>query len=168
MRSKVLGFLLVASLALNLFFVAGVIWPHLVIWPRLMGDPHPPHFSDPVADAAEDFSLDDRQVAALTDLRQRLAERREASRGERDGFQKLIVDALRQPAFDRAALSQTLEQRRDGMGDLILEMTEDLHGFLAGLTPDQKAAFLERAERERDFLRRLLFPPRPEGGRPPR
>src|SRR3546814_8116549 len=70
MRSKVLWFLLTASLALNVFFVAGVIWP------RLMGHPYPPHGRDPVAAAAEQFKLDDRQVAALEALRQRLAERR--------------------------------------------------------------------------------------------
>src|SRR3546814_624802 len=100
------------------------------------------------------------------------AERRSESRGQRDGFQALTIDAMRQPAFDRAALSGALEQRRESTGDLILDMTEDLHVFLAGLTPEQKAAFLERAERERDFLRRLLFPPRPrpdgDGPAPPR
>src|SRR3546814_6303099 len=79
MRSKVLWFLLTASLALNVFFVAGVIWP------RLMGHPYPPHGRDPVAAAAEQFKLDDRQVAALEALRQRLAERRSESRGQRDG-----------------------------------------------------------------------------------
>src|SRR3546814_16257007 len=82
MRSKVLWFLLTASLALNVFFVAGVIWP------RLMGHPYPPHGRDPVAAAAEQFKLDDRQVAALEALRQRLAERRSESRGQRDGFQR--------------------------------------------------------------------------------
>lgn len=155
MRSNVLWFLLAASLLLNVFFVAGVIWP------GLMGHPHPPQGrDDPVAAAAEEFSLDDRQVAALEALRQRIAERREESRGGRDSFRTLIIDALRQPDFDRAALAGSLEQRRRGSGDMVLDMTEELHGFLAGLAPDQKAAFLERAERDRDFLRRLLFPSR--------
>jgi uncharacterized membrane protein len=162
MRSKILWFLLVASLALNVFFVAGVLWP------RLMGHPHPMHERDPIAAAAEDFALDDGQVAALEALRQRIAERRDQSRGERDGFQTLIVDALRQPAFDRAEFASAMEERRDAFGGSFVDMMEDLHGFVAGLTPDQKAAFLERASRDRDFLRRLLFPPRPRGDRPPR
>ena len=159
MRSNVLWFLLAASLALNVFFAAGLIWP------QLMGKAQPPHGADAVAEAAEDFALDDRQVVALQDLRQRLAERREARRGERDSFQALLIDALRAPVFDRAALSQAFEERRQDSGGLILDVTEDLHGFLAELTPDQKAAFLERAGRERDFLRRLLFPPRPQSER---
>lgn len=158
MRSKVLWFLLAASLALNVFFAAGLIWPNL------MGQPQPPHGPDAVAEAAQEFALDERQVAALNDLRQRLAERRESRRGERDSFQALLIGTLRRPDFDRAALADALAQRRTHGGDMILDMTEDLHGFLADLTPDQKAAFLERAERERHFLRHLLFPPARPGG----
>ncbi len=160
MRSKLPWFLLAASVALNLFFLAGVVF-----YPHFRGHDHPPHWRDPVASVAEDFSLDDRQVRALEALREKVAERRRAGRGERDGFQAIILDALRQPAFDRAALAQTLQQRREGSGDMILDMTEDLHGYLAGLSPDQKAAFLERAAEDRDFLRRLLFPPRPHRDR---
>lgn len=159
MRSKVLWFLLAASLALNVFFVAGVVYPQLV------GQRHPAQWRDPVAAATREFSLDDRQAAALEALRNRLAERRNDSRGGRGGFRSIIVDALRQPAFDRAALAQALDQRRESSGDMIIDMSEDLHGFLAGLTPEQKTAFLDRAASERDFLRRLLFPPRAGHGR---
>src|SRR3546814_18273743 len=102
MRSKVLWFLLTASLALNVFFVAGVIWP------RLMGHPYPPHGRDPVAAAAEQFKRDDRQVAALDALRKRPAERPRASRGPRDGLQALTLHAMRQPAFARATLPGAL------------------------------------------------------------
>src|SRR3546814_21062885 len=119
-----------------------------------MGHPYPPHGRDPVAAAAEQFKLDDRQVAALEALRQRLAERRSESRGQRDGFQALTIDAMRQPALDRAALSGALEQRRESTGDLILDITQDLNVFLDGLTSEQTAAFLDRAERARDFLGR--------------
>lgn len=159
MRSKLPWFLLAASVALNLFFVAGVIYP------QVMGHRHGPQGRDPVARAAEDFSLNDRQVAALEALREQIAERRREGRDRRDGFRTIILDALRQPAFDRAALAQALEQRREGSSDMILDVTEDLHGFLAGLAPEQKEAFLDRVARDRDFLRRLLFPPRPREDR---
>lgn len=158
MRSKVLWFLLAASLALNVFFVAGVLYP------RLMGHPHPPQGGDPIARAAEEFSLDAGQTEALTALRGRMAERLAAGREGRESFQAIILEALSEPAFDRAALAQALAARRAQGDDMIVDMAEDLHGFLAGLSPEQKAAFLERA-RERDFLRRLLFPPRPRPDR---
>lgn len=160
MNSKVLIFLLVASLALNVFFAAGLFYP------RLMGHPHSGERpDDPVAAAAEDFSLDDGQVAALRALRQQIEERRAERRGDRDGFQTLIVEALSQPAFDRAALSQAMDARRESFGSSFLDTMEELHGFLAGLSAEQKAAFLDRVREDRDFLRGLLFPPRPQKDR---
>jgi Spy/CpxP family protein refolding chaperone len=155
MRSKILWILLAASLALNVFFVG-------LFWPRLMGHDHWRDRPDPVAMAAQDFALNDSQVAALEDLRARIAERREERNGDRGSFRSLIIEALRQPAFDRAALDQALDARRASGGDMVLDMAEDLHGFLAGLSSEQKADFLARAEQDRDFLRRLLFPPRPQ------
>jgi len=153
MRSKLSWFLLAASVALNLFFVAGVIYPHVA------GHRHPPHWRDPMGSVAEEFSLDERQMQALGALRDKITQRRQAGRGERDGFHKLILDALRQPAFDRGSLGLALAQHREGSSDMILDVSEDLHAFLAGLTPEQKEAFLARAAQDRDFLRRLLFPP---------
>jgi uncharacterized membrane protein len=139
--------------ALNLFFLAGVVF-----YPQMGWRDHPPRGGDPVAMAAEEFSLDERQVAALEALRARIAERREERSEGRESFRTIIIDALEQPAFDRAALALALQQRRDDSGDMILDMTEDLHGFLAGLPLETKAAFLARAGEDRDFLRRLLFP----------
>jgi uncharacterized membrane protein len=160
MRSKIIWLLLAASLALNVFFVG-------MFWPRLVGHDHGRNRPDPVAMAAEDFSLNDSQVAALEDLRSRIAQRSDARSEDRGGFRSLIVEALRQPAFDRAALAQALDARRESGGDMVLDMTEDLHGFLADLGREQKADFLARAEQDRDFLRRLLFPPRPRKDRGP-
>ena len=156
MRSKLPWFLLAASVALNLFFVAGVFYP------QVMGQRDASVRSDPVAAAAEAFSLDDRQVQALRDLRARIAERRDARNDARQSFRAVIIDALRTPAFDRAALAQALSERRAVAGDTIVDMTEDMHGFLAGLAREQKTAMLERAEEDRAFLRRLLFPRRPD------
>ena len=159
MHNRVLWFLLIASLALNLFFAAGLFYP------RLMGDPSRHERPDPVAMAAEDFALDDSQVAALRSLRQHIEARRSESRGDRDGFQALIVEALSQPVFDRDALGQAMDARRDAFGSSFLDTMEELHGFLGGLSAEQKADFLDRVRQDRDFLRRLLFPPRPRKDR---
>src|SRR3546814_12369564 len=96
-----------------------------------MGHPYPPHGRDPVAAAAEQFKLDDRQVAALEALRQRLAERRSESRGQRDGFQALTIDQMRQTAFAPAALSRAPGHLPDTPAHLIPHLTEDLPFFLA-------------------------------------
>lgn len=154
MRRNLPWFLLAASVALNVFFLAGVFYPHY----GGQGDDRPR--PDMMAWATETFRLDAQQARALEVLRERIAERRRERGGERGAFRAIIIEALRAPDFDRTALAETLEARRGSMGDMILDMTEDLHGFLAGLSPEQKTAFLDRAEAERDFLRQLLFPPR--------
>ena len=151
MRRKLPWLLLAASVALNVFFVAGVFYPHYG-W---QGDERPR--GDIVAWATETFQLDARQVQDLEKMRERIAERRSERGDERGAFRATIIDALRAPAFDRAALEQALVERRGAMGDMILDMAEELHGFLAGLSPDQKSAFLERAEADRGFLRQLLL-----------
>src|SRR3546814_3772792 len=75
--------------------------------------PYTTLFRSAVAEAAQEFALDERQVAALNDLRRRLAERRESRRGERDSFQALLIGTLRRPDFDRAALVDALAQRSE-------------------------------------------------------
>ena len=62
-------------------------------------------------------------------------------------------------AFDRAGLEERVGAMRARRGTLVLDTTEDLHGYLATLSSEQKTAFLERAK-ERGFLRRLLWPRR--------
>lgn len=159
MRRNLPWFLLAASMALNIFFVAGVFYPQIV------GYHHPHPWDDPMAQVVEEFSLDDSQVAALEQLRNRIAERRENRSDDRGSFRTLILDAASAPTFDRDELAQALEaRRREGFGDFILDLAEDLHGFVSTLSPEQKTAFLERAQ-DRDFLRRLLFPQRPGDGR---
>lgn len=154
MRRNLPWFLLAASVALNIFFLAGVFYPHYG-W---HGQDR--HRADMMGWAVETFDLDAQQARALEELRERIAERRRARGDERGAFRAIIIDSLRAPTFDRAALEEALTARRGAMGGMILDMTEDLHGFLAGLSPEQKTAFLERAEADRNFLRQLLFPPR--------
>ncbi|WP_420346400.1 periplasmic heavy metal sensor [Pelagibius sp.] len=155
MGKKPLWFLLAASVAVNLFFLAGLVYP------QLMGAPEPSDTAaaDPVAAVAEDLELSAAQVAGLEALRQRTAERREATGGTSGSFRALLLTELAKPAFDRGGLMQQMEERRARMGTVVLDTTEDLHGYLATLSPEQKAAFLERA-RDREFLRNLLWPPR--------
>ncbi|NIA71567.1 periplasmic heavy metal sensor [Pelagibius litoralis] len=151
MSKRLSWFLLAASVALNLFFLAGLVYPQLI------GKPASMMTEDPVAAAAKDFGLDARQVAGLEALRQSIAERRAAAGGGSSGFRTLMIEALQAPVFDRASLETRLNERRQERDGMVLDMMEELHGYLAGLSPDQKAAFLERS-RERGFLRALLWP----------
>ncbi len=153
MRARLPWILLVASLALNLFFLAGLAYPQL--FGRVAGTTT----ADPVAAVAEELKLDDAQTAALAALRQRVAERRQATGGDAGSFRALLIAELAKPEFDRLGLEERMQERRAVMGIVVLDTVEDLHGYLATLSPAQKTAFLERAK-DRRFLRRLLWPRR--------
>ena len=153
MRRKLPWFLVAASVALNIFFVAGFFYP------QVMGHRHPPERVDTMARVVEELALTEGQAAALEAMRRDIMERREERRDGRDSFQAAILEAISAPTFDRAALAEALEARRADFGEFVLDLAEDLHGFVASLSPEQKTRFLERAE-DRDFLRSLLFPRR--------
>lgn len=152
MGGRSLWFLLAASVAVNVFFLAGLVYPQLI------GKPASMMSEDPVDAAAEDFGLDAGQVAGLEALRRQIAERRATAGGGASGFRSMMVEALAQPVFDRAAFETRLNERRQARGGMILDMVEALHGYLSTLSPAQKSAFLERSKEPR-FLRELLWPP---------
>ncbi len=153
MRRRLPWFLLAASLALNVFFLAGLAYP------PLFGGARSVLTADPVAKAAQELQLDEAQTAALTALRQRVAERRLAAGGDAGSFRALLIAELAKPDFDRVGLEERMGERRAVMGIVVLDTAEDLHGFLATLSPEQKTVFLARAG-DRGFLRRLLWPRR--------
>ena len=154
MGGRLPWYLLAASLAVNVFFLAGLAFPQLFG----AADTAAP---DPVAVVAEELKLDAAQRADLAALRQRVAERRAAAAAGGNGgsFRALLIAELAKPAFDRGGLEARMQERRATMGTVVLGVAEDLHGYLATLSPEQKAAFLEKAK-ERAFLRRLLWPRR--------
>ena len=154
MRRKLPWFLLAASVALNVFFVAGLFYPHV------MGHWHGPHGRDHMALAAREFGFNEQQMQALDGLRERIAERRRERGRDRASFRAIIIDSLRSDSFDRASIAETLQARRGATDDMIVDVAEELHGVLAGLPPERKTAFLNHAEADREVLRRLLFPRR--------
>ncbi len=157
MSTRTLWFLLAASVAVNVFFLGGLYSPQLI---DRAGRPAGP---DPIAKVAEELQLDEAQSADLAALRQRVAERRLAAGGEAGSFRALLITELAKPDFDRAGLEERMQDRRAVMGIVVLDVAEDLHGYLATLSPEQKTAFLERAG-DRGFLRRLLWAPRRDRG----
>lgn len=150
MGRRPLWFLLAASVAVNVFFLAGLVYPQLI------GKPVSMMSEDPVASAAKEFNLDTEQLAGLEALRREIAERRASAGGAGNGFQIMMVEALGPPVFDRPAFEIRLNERRQARSGMILDVVEALHSYLSTLAPAQKAAFLERSK-ERGFLRELLW-----------
>ncbi len=149
MRNRLPWLLLTLSLALNVFVVAGVIYSG-----NLLGsDTKSP--SEQLNAVVERLGLSAEQRDQLIALRQRTIARREEMRANRGGYREALIATLQAPSYDRTAFLEQLDERGQLRHAFFADTMADLHGYLAGLKPTQKAEFLELAK-ERKFLRRLL------------
>jgi uncharacterized membrane protein len=136
-------------LALNLFFGAGVIYSKLEAERRNL----PPEAR--IAELAEQLQLSESQQADLLALSERSRERRKGQRGLWKERRQNLLAELAKPELDRARLAELMRQGRDRRSSSYEELMVDLHGYLATLSDEQRAAFLEMA-RDRRFLRGLF------------
>ncbi len=153
MKGKLVWILLGVSLAANLFFAAGALY-------SLYGEDHrgrPAAVS--VDDVAERLELSPAQRDALQALRDKARNRARPSRAEREQRRATFLAELDKPEFDRARVEALMAERMARRQERILGIAEELHGYLATLTPKQRAGFLEMAK-ERGFLRGLFGRPR--------
>lgn len=149
MRRRLPWLLLILSLALNVFVVAGVIYSG-----NLLGGDRKVR-SDQLNTVVQRLDLNSEQTGRLVDLRDRTIARRTELRANRGGYREALIGALGAPAYDRSAFLAQLSERSMVRHEFFADTMADLHGYLAGLSPTQKTAFLELAK-ERKFLRRLL------------
>ncbi len=156
MRTKLLWILLAASLAANVFFVAGALYTLYGEDDRLAGP------GANVDSVAERLALSPEQRAGLLALREKARQGRKGSREGRESRRAAFLAELGKPTFDRGGVLALMEERSAERRARIVDVAQDLHAYLATLSPEQRREFLAMA-RERGFLRRLFG-----RGRPPR
>jgi len=143
LRRRLVIAALTLSLALNLCFVAGVVWTRL-------------HLHPGAADAAERF----REMAAQLDLdpQQRVGFERyfRAMRARVDlmheEVEPLLADAwseVAKPQADEAQVLRLFDQAADKRRAFQREATSQTLAFLATLSPQQRARFVELAREHR-------------------
>ena len=83
-------------------------------------------------------------------------EARSARQDRKQEQRQALWAVMAKPEFDRAGFEARLAARFDQRRDFFVEFAESLHGYLATLSPEQRAGFVEMAE-ERSFMRKLFF-----------
>ncbi len=154
MRSKILWVVLAASLAANVFFVAGALYTLYGEDDRSAGP------GANIDSVAERLALSPEQRDGLLALREKARQGRKGSREARASRRAAFVAELGKPAFDRAGVLALMEARSAEWRARIVDVAQNLHAYLATLSPEQRQEFLTMA-RERGFLRRLFGRPRP-------
>lgn len=143
MHSKLPWILLTVSVVANIFFAAGAVY---TVYAR--GD-------RAIERSVEKLNLTPAQEQALTALRDGVAARRETMSGAQGGLREAMLAEIGSPTFNRDKVTALVEEWSVHRRAYFVAMAEDLHGYVATLTPEQRETFLEMA-RDRKFLRRFL------------
>ncbi|MCH8037955.1 MAG: Spy/CpxP family protein refolding chaperone [Proteobacteria bacterium] len=154
MRTKLLWVLLAVSLTANVFLVAGALYTLYV------KDDRSAVAGASVDSVAERLGLTPEQRDGLLALREKARRGHKGPREGRESRRAAFVAELGKPAFDREGVLALMEARSAQRRARIVDVAQDLHAYLATLSPEQRQAFLAMA-RERGFLRRLFGRPRP-------
>ncbi len=156
MRTKLVWVLLAVSLTANVFLVAGALYTLYV------KDDRSAVAGANVDSVAERLGLTPEQRDRLLALREKARQGRKGSREGHESRRAAFLAELGKPAFDREQVLALMEARSAKRRARIVNIAQDLHAYLATLSPEQRREFLAMA-RERGFLRRLFG-----RGRPPR
>ena len=154
-RGRLVWIALALSLTLNVFFVFGLLW--FQVAGQLMQTP-----AERVAATANELNLTAEQRGAF---QQFVSEVQERSRLLRDSNQPLIQqvwDELAKPQPDQALIARLVDEATENRHAYQKDMAAVLGQFLAVLSPEQRAQFVELAKRPQDkraaHIRRLIMP----------
>jgi uncharacterized membrane protein len=154
-RGRLVWVALALSLTLNVFFVVGLLWFRLGAPPMLTP-------AERLAATEQELNLTADQRGAFQKF---VHEVRQHSRHLRESNQPLIQQVwqeLAKPQPDQALMGRLIDEATDNRHTYQKDMAEVLAGFLAGLTPEQRARFIALAERPQDqrgaHIRRLIMP----------
>ncbi len=149
MRRKLPWILFALSLAANLFFVIGVGTTYLTER-DLAESPE-----QRIALLADRLDLSQEQRQDLRALREAVGQRWTGMRGgPRNRRAELIAEVTR-PDFDRDRVLGLIDRGAKRRRDTLADMAEEVHVFLATLSPAQRETLLEMVQ-ERSFLRTLF------------
>ncbi len=145
-RQQLVWVVLILSLALNLCFIAGALWI------RVQGPPLPMSPEQRLQQIEPQLALDPQQKAAF-DLYARTVRLRMQSM--REAIEPLVGNAwseLAKPDADEAKIMQLFDQAGEQRRASRRELGTATFKFLANLSPEQRAKFVELA-RQRPWAR---------------
>jgi Spy/CpxP family protein refolding chaperone len=142
-RGRLLWLALILSLTLNIFFLGGLFWSRLA---AEQGSTPEERFTR----AANSLNLSPDQHEAF---QQFATDVREHSRHFHEANGPLIQQVwaeLAKPQPDQALIASLVDQTAENRHSYQRDMTGTLSRFLATLTPEQRAQFIEKAQKRQD------------------
>ena len=138
---------LILSLALNLCFIAGALWI------RVQGPPLPMSPEQRLQQIEPQLALDSQQKAAFDEYARTVRSRMQSMH---EAIEPLVANAwseLAKPYADQTKIMQLFDQAGEQRRAFRPELVTATFTFLAKLTPEQRAKFVELA-RQRPWAKR--------------
>jgi uncharacterized membrane protein len=126
--------LLAVSLALNLFFVAGAVWIHLHA---------PPSPATRFQQMAAELNLDAKQTAAFQEYIRGLRAHADAMRQQTEPTIGAAWAEMAKPQGDQARVMQLFDEATEKRHAMQRDTASQTFAFLATLSPEQRAKFVE-------------------------
>ena len=136
-RQHLLSILLALSLALNLFFVAGALWI------RIHGPPAPMNQEERVQYVGAQLTLDPQQKQAFEEYSQAVRTRMQMMHKAVDPLISKAWSEVAKPDADEAKVVELFEQAGQTRRTYMRELAPITLSFLAKLSPEQRAKFVE-------------------------
>jgi Spy/CpxP family protein refolding chaperone len=146
-RQHLFWVVLILSLALNLCFIAGALWI------RVQGPPLPMSPEQRLQQIEPQLALNSPQKAAFDEYARTVRSRMQAMH---EAIEPLVANAwseLAKPDADQAKIMQLFDQAGEQRRAFRPELVTATFTFLAKLTPEQRAKFVELA-RQRPWAKR--------------
>lgn len=146
-RQHLLWVVLILSLALNFCFIAGALWI------RLQGAPLPMSPEERLQQIEPQLALDSQQKAVFDQYARTVRSRMQSMH---EAIEPLVGKAwseLAKPDADDAKIMQLFDQAGEQRRTFRRELGTATFAFLAKLTPEQRAKFVELA-RQRPWVKR--------------
>ena len=146
-RQHLFWVVLILSLALNLCFIAGALWI------RVQGPPSPMTPEERLQQIEPQLALDAQQKAAFDQYAQTVRSRMESMREAIEPVVGKAWSELAKPDADEAKIMQLFDQAGEQRRAFRRELGTATFAFLAKLTPEQRAKFVDLA-RQRPWAKR--------------
>jgi Spy/CpxP family protein refolding chaperone len=146
-RQQLFWVVLILSLALNLCFIAGALWI------RVQGPPPPISPEQRLQQIEPQLALDSQQKAAFEQYARTVHLRVQSMREAVEPLDANAWSELAKPDADDAKVMQLFDQAGDQRRAFRRELGTATFTFLAKLSPEQRAKFVELA-RQRSWAKR--------------
>jgi Spy/CpxP family protein refolding chaperone len=146
-RQQLFWVVLILSLALNLCFIAGALWI------RVQGPPLPMSPEQRLQQIEPQLALNSQQKAAFDEYARTVRSRMQSMH---EAIEPLVANAwseLAKPDADQTKIMQLFDQAGEQRRAFRPELVTATFTFLAKLTPEQRAKFVELA-RQRPWAKR--------------